>query len=160
RLAEAGVPMTAIHFNEMTVCDGWDTHAGNFPALQGELLPMVDQGLSALLDDLHERGLLEQTLVVVMGEFGRTPRINAAGGRDHWGPCQAGLRAGGGARGGVVYGSSARSGPSPATDPVDPVDVHATMYQCLGLDPSAVMYDHLGRHWPLSTGQVIRAVLS
>src|SRR5262249_10554587 len=75
RLTEAGLPMTAIHFNEMTVCDGWDTHSRNFPALQSELLPMLDQGLSALLEDLDARGLLDQTLVMVMGEFGRTPRI-------------------------------------------------------------------------------------
>src|SRR5207248_4609499 len=85
RLAEAGVPMTAVHFNEMTVCDGWDTHAKNFEALRGELLPMLDQGLSALLEDLEQRGLLETTLVVCMGEFGRTPRITAQAGRDHWG---------------------------------------------------------------------------
>src|SRR5207248_4277759 len=81
RLAEAGVPMTAIHFNEMTVCDGWDTHSKQFPALENELLPMVDQSLSALIDDLDQRGRLDDTLIVMMGEFGRTPRINAQGGR-------------------------------------------------------------------------------
>src|SRR5207302_7166597 len=77
RLAEAGVPMVAIHFNEMTICDGWDTHSKNFEALQSELLPMVDQSVSALLEDLQQRGILEQTAVVMMGEFGRTPRINS-----------------------------------------------------------------------------------
>ena len=85
RLAEAGVPMVAVHFNEMTVCDGWDTHSKNFEALKGELLPMVDRSLSALIEDLEDRGLLDRTLVLVMGEFGRTPKINAAAGRDHWG---------------------------------------------------------------------------
>src|SRR5205823_1547012 len=82
RLAEAGVPMIAVHFNEMTVCDGWDTHSRNFQALEGELLPMLDQGLSALLEDLEQRGLFDRTLVVVMGEFGRTPKINKDAGRD------------------------------------------------------------------------------
>lgn len=159
RLAEAGVPMTAIHFNEMTVCDGWDTHAKNFPALQGELLPMLDQGLSALLDDLEQRGLLDQTLVVVMGEFGRTPRINKDAGRDHWGLCQSVLLAGGGVRGGQVYGSSDRIGAYPASAPVDPVDIHATLFHCMGLDPGQVMYDHLRRPVPLSTGRVLADLL-
>jgi hypothetical protein len=83
RLAEAGVPMTAIHFNEMTACDGWDTHGKNFEALKSELLPMVDQSVSALLEDLHQRGTLDETIVVMMGEFGRTPKINGDAGRDH-----------------------------------------------------------------------------
>src|SRR6185436_14252765 len=113
RLAEAGVPMTAIHFNEMTICDGWDTHSKNFEALQSELLPMVDQSLSALLEDLRERGLLDQTLVVMMGEFGRTPRINAQAGRDHWGSCQSVLLAGGGVKGAQVIGASDRIGAYP-----------------------------------------------
>jgi hypothetical protein len=155
RLAEAGVPMTAIHFNEMTLCDGWDTHSKNFPALQGELLPMLDEGLSALLEDLDQRGLLGQTLVVVMGEFGRTPRINKDGGRDHWGLCQSVLLAGGGIRGGQVQGSSDRIGAYPVADPVDPVDLHATLYHCLGVDPDQVVHDHLGRPYPLSTGRVL-----
>jgi hypothetical protein len=159
RLAEAGVPMTAVHFNEMTVCDGWDTHAKNFEALQGELLPMLDQGLSALLEDLEQRGLLGQTLVVVLGEFGRTPKINANAGRDHWGLCQSVLLAGGGVRGGQVYGSSDRIGAYPASDPVDPVDVHATIYHCLGLDPAQVLDDPLHRPFPLSTGRVLTALV-
>jgi hypothetical protein len=155
RLAEAGVPMTAIHFNEMTVCDGWDTHSKNFPALQDELLPMLDQGLSALLEDLEQRGLLGQTLVVVMGEFGRTPKVNSNGGRDHWGLCQSVLLAGGGIRGGQVYGSSDRIGAYPASDPVDPVDVHATVYHCMGLDPEERIVDQLRRPYPISTGRVL-----
>ncbi len=107
--------MTAIHFNEMTVCDGWDTHSKNFEALAGELLPMLDQSLSALLDDLAARGTLDETLVIVMGEFGRTPKINAAAGRDHWGSCQSVLLAGGGVRGGRVIGASDKSGAFPTT---------------------------------------------
>ncbi len=155
RLAEAGVPMAAVHFNEMTVCDGWDTHSKNFPALKDELLPMVDQSLSALLEDLDVRGLFNQTLVVMMGEFGRTPKINAAAGRDHWGSCQSALMAGGGIKCGQVIGASDRIGAYPATDPIDPVDIHATMFHCLGLDPHQTVIDHLNRPFPLSTGRVV-----
>jgi hypothetical protein len=159
RLSEAGVPMIAVHFNEMTVCDGWDTHSKNFPALKDELLPMLDQGVSALLEDLHQRGRIGQTLVVVMGEFGRTPRINKDAGRDHWGLCQSVVLAGGGIQGGRVYGSSDRLGAYPASNPVDPVDIHATMFHCLGLDPEQAMTDHLRRPYPLSTGRVLTALL-
>src|SRR5439155_13170587 len=98
-------------------------------------------------------------LVVVLGEFGRTPRINAAAGRDHWGLCQSVLLAGGGIRPGQVVGSSDRIGAYPAADPVDPVDVHATMYHCLGLDPGHILYDHLGRPSPLCAGRAITALL-
>src|SRR5262249_34841302 len=159
RLAEAGVPMTAIHFNEMTICDGWDTHSKNFPALKDELLPMVDQGISTLIEDLQVRGLFDQTLIVMMGEFGRTPKINAQAGRDHWGLCQSVLLAGGGIQGGRVLGSSDRIGAYPVSDPVDPVDIHATMYHCMGLDPEQTMYDHLQRPYPLSTGRALTSLL-
>jgi hypothetical protein len=159
RLAEAGVPMTTIHFNEMTVCDGWDTHSKNFEGLQSELLPMLDQGLSALLDDLSARGTLDQTLVVVMGEFGRTPKINAAAGRDHWGSCQSVLMAGGGVRGGRVIGASDKIAAYPNSRPIDPVDIHATMFHCLGIDPHSEVRDHLGRPFALSTGNVVRELL-
>jgi hypothetical protein len=159
RLAEAGVPMTAVHFNEMTVCDGWDTHKQNFAALQTELLPMLDQGMSALLEDLDQRGRLSETLVVCLGEFGRTPKINNDAGRDHWGPCSSALLAGGGIQGGRVLGASDGIGAYPVSDPVDPVDIHATMYHCLGLDPQQHVYDPERRPGPISTGQVIRALL-
>lgn len=158
-LAEAGVPMIAVHFNEMTVCDGWDTHSKNFPALKDELLPMVDQSVSALLDDLHQRGLLDQTLVVMMGEFGRTPKINKDGGRDHWGSCQSVLLAGGGIRGGQVRGASDKIGAYPTSDPVDPVDIHATMFHCLGLDPEQQIIDQLRRPYSISTGRVLTELL-
>ena len=120
---------------------------------------MLDQGLSALLEDLQQRGLSEQTLVVVMGEFGRTPKINKDAGRDHWGLCQSVLLAGGGIKGGQVYGSSDRIGAYPSSDPVDPVDVHATIYHCMGLDPEQTVYDHLRRPFPLSTGRVLTALV-
>jgi hypothetical protein len=159
RLAAAQVPMIAIHFNEMTMCDGWDTHSRNFEALQGELLPMLDQGLSALLDDLDQRGLLEQTVVAVLGEFGRTPRINGAAGRDHWGLCQSVLLAGGGIQGGRVHGASDRIAAYPMADAVDPVDIHATLYHCLGVEPHRTIHDHLQRPYPITTGRVIDSLL-
>jgi hypothetical protein len=159
RLAEIGVPMIAVHFNEMTVCDGWDTHSKNFEALKGELLPIVDRGLSALLEDLDDRGLLDSTLVVMMGEFGRTPKINGAAGRDHWGSCQSVLVAGGGARCGQVIGTSDEIGAHPKTDPIDPVDVHATMYHLMSVDPEHTVYDSLGRPAPICTGKPIAALV-
>jgi hypothetical protein len=159
RLAGAGVPMTAVHFNEMTVCDGWDTHSKNFAALRDELLPMLDQGLSALIEDLEQRGTLDDTLIVVMGEFGRTPKINKDAGRDHWGWCQSVLLAGGGIKGGQVVGSSDRLGAYPTTNPVDPADIHATLYHCMGLDPEQTMYDHLRRPFPLSAGRVVASLV-
>lgn len=159
RLAEAGVPMIAVHFNEMTDCDGWDLHSNNFKHLGSELLPMVDQGLSALIDDLHQRGLLEQTLVVVMGEFGRSPRINKDAGRDHWGHCQSVLIAGGGIKAGQVYGSSDTIGAYPKTFPVDPVDIHATVYHCMGVNPEQTITDQLHRPHTLCMGRVIQQLV-
>src|SRR5262249_51129733 len=109
--------------------------------------------------DLHQRGLLDQTLVVVMGEFGRTPKINAQAGRDHWGSCSSTILAGGGIHGGQVYGASDRIGAYPATDPVDPVDIQATIYHCMGLDPEMTIYDHLRRPYAISTGRRLTRLL-
>lgn len=160
RLTEAGVPMVAVHFNEMTICDGWDTHGDNFTALEHELLPMLDQSLSALIEDLERRGALEETLIVCMGEFGRTPKINDKLGRDHWGPCSTTLLAGGGIRGGVVYGSSDSTAAFPKSDSVDPVDIQATMYHALGFDPEHLIRDQLNRPYAISTGRVIEKLLA
>lgn len=159
RLTDAGVPMVSIHFNEMTVCDGWDTHSKNFDALKTELLPMVDQSLSALLEDLDQRGRLHETLVVCLGEFGRTPKINGNAGRDHWGDCSSALLAGGGIRGGQVLGASDSIGAYPISDKVDPVDIHATLYHCLGLESEQKIHDELQRPWDISTGQVLTRLL-
>ncbi len=159
RLAEAGVPMVAVHFNEMTVCDGWDTHSKNFEALKSELLPLLDQGLSALIEDLEQRELLPETLVACFGEFGRTPKINRNAGRDHWGPCSSTLLTGGGIQGGRVLGASDATGALPTRDLVDPVDVHATLYHCLGLEAEQTIHDHRGRPYPISSGRVIDALL-
>lgn len=159
RLAEAGVPLIAVHFNEMTICDGWDTHSKNFEACRTELLPMLDQSLSALIEDLDARGRLNDTLVVCQGEFGRTPKINANAGRDHWGPCSSTLLAGGGIRGGVIHGASDAIGAYPQRDLVDPVDIQATIYHALGLDPRTHISDHEGRPWEISTGRVLTELL-
>ena len=159
RLAEAGVPMVAVHFNEMTICDGWDTHSNNFEACRTELLPMLDQSLSALLEDLDRRDRLDETLVVCFGEFGRTPRINKNAGRDHWGECSSALLAGGGIRGGCVLGSSDKHAAYPTSDPIDPADIQATIYDCMGLDPHQLIYDRSQRPWQISTGRVIRRIM-
>jgi hypothetical protein len=155
RLVEHGVSFVGVHFNYMTRCDGWDTHQKNFEALEGELLPLLDQGLSALVEDLKQRGLLDETLVVTMGEFGRTPRVNKDGGRDHWGHSSSVLLAGGGVRGGHLVGASDRTCAFPAELPVSPADVVATIYHALGLEPHAVMYDPLGRPMSLCEGRAI-----
>jgi hypothetical protein len=159
RLSEVGVPMIAVHFNEMTQCDGWDTHSKNFDACQTELLPFLDQSLSALLEDLDQRGRLDETLIICMGEFGRTPKINQNAGRDHWGDCSSTVLAGGGIRGGQVFGSSDKHGAFPISDPVDPADIQATIYHLMGLDPAQTMYDHLNRPHAISAGKVIHRLL-
>ncbi len=156
RLVEAGVPLTTVYsFGNRD----WDTHGNNFPTLKNTLLPPEDQGVSALLEDLAERGLLDETLVVWMSEMGRTPRINGGGGRDHWSFCYSVVLAGGGVRGGQVYGSSDRTAAYPSTNPVGPGDVAATIYHCLGVEPCAQVADQEGRPLVVSTGQPILALL-
>jgi hypothetical protein len=155
RLVERGVSFVGVHFNYMSKCDGWDTHKNNFTCLKNELLPLFDRGLSALLDDLGVRGLLEETLVVVMGEFGRTPKINADAGRDHWGLCGSVVLAGGGLNRGIVVGASDKMGAYPASQPVSPPDITATIFYALGLDPKQLMSDAQGRPLALSSGQPV-----
>jgi len=155
RLVERGVSFVGVHFNHMTKCDGWDTHKKNFECLERELLPMLDRGLSALLDDLSDRGLLDETLVVTMGEFGRTPRINADAGRDHWGHCGSVAFAGGGVGGGRIVGASDKIGAYPTLKPVGPADVTATIFHALGMNHEQIMWDGLNRPHPLSTGRPI-----
>jgi len=161
RLAAAGVPLITLfwHPDGSTVSPSWDTHDKNFEHLKGHLMPPCDQGVAALLEDLHQRGLLQETLVVWMGEFGRSPQINKAGGRDHWGACQSILLAGGGIRGGQVYGRSDRNGAYPAENPVSPGDVGATIYSLLGVRPDTEIVDQTGRPHPLVRGEMLRALL-
>src|SRR5205823_5931658 len=124
RLVEAGVPFVNVaDFRQQG--QNWDAHFKVFNQHRTHLLPSADQGLSALLDDLDQRGLLDTTLVIALGEFGRTPRINKDGGRDHWPDCYTVLLAGGGVEGGAVYGASDRIGAYPAAAPVTPADLAA-----------------------------------
>ncbi len=155
RLVERDVSFVGVHFNYMSRSDGWDTHKNNFACLKDELLPIFDRGVSALLDDLAVRGLLDETLGVVMGEFGRTPKINADAGRDHWGPCGTAVFAGGGIPGGIVVGASDKIGAYPTAERASPPDVTATILEAMGVDPKQTMTDSQGRPLVLSTGQPI-----
>jgi uncharacterized protein (DUF1501 family) len=118
-------------------------------------LPPFDLGFSALLEDLDERGLLAETLVVCLGEFGRTPEINRNAGRDHWAACNTVVFAGGGVRLGQVHGASDRRAAYPATPPVSPDDLAATIYHALGIDPHLEIRDRQGRPWQLTLGRVL-----
>jgi hypothetical protein len=150
RLIEAGVRLVTVNWARDDAF--WDTHADNFRKLKNDLLPHFDLGFSALLEDLHERGLLEETLVLCLGEFGRTPRINSQAGRDHWAACNTVVLAGGGVRGGQVHGASDRLGAYPATNPVSPEDLAATIYHALGIDPRTTLWDPEHRPITLSQG--------
>ncbi|MFN8710715.1 MAG: DUF1501 domain-containing protein [Planctomyces sp.] len=158
RLVEAGVPVVQVNWRNKGD-GGLDTHYDNFNQCKGTLLPRLDSCLSALLTDLTERGLLDQTLVVAAGEFGRTPRINDVAGRDHWAGCNSIILAGGGVRRGLIYGSSDRIGAYPATCPVGPWDVYATILHCYGIDPESVLHDPSGRPHPVCRGVPIFDVL-
>jgi hypothetical protein len=155
RLVEAGVPVVQANMGRV---QNWDTHGDNFSRLKKSLLPPLDQGVAALLDDLKARGLLGETLVLMLGEFGRTPKISKqpgakTAGRDHWAPCFFGLFAGGGVRGGQVIGKSDKSGAFPITTPYSPDDVGATVYQALGVDPGMQVRDRQNRPVQLNQGR-------
>lgn len=154
RLIEADVPLVTVYWNTGAAGDpgNWDTHNNNFPRLKNVLLPHFERAYTALLDDLHDRGLLEETLVVWMGEFGRTPRINRQGGRDHWGYCGSVLLAGGGIQGGQVYGSSDAHAAYAAERPVRPDDIAATIFHSLGIRRDQELHDAQGRPLPLCLG--------
>jgi len=137
RLIEAGTRfVTTVNGPSIT----WDTHKDNFNSLKNRLVPPMEQAYAALLDDLEERGLLESTLVIWMGEFGRTPKINGDAGRDHWPGCYTAVLAGGGVRGGQVIGASDPTGAYPADRPVTPADIHATVFSALGYDARNIHY--------------------
>jgi len=139
RLVEAGVrSVTVDHSN-------WDTHYNNFEVLRKDLLPHLDAALAALFRDLADRGLLENTLVAIYGEFGRTPRINKDAGRDHWGPSNTIIVGGGGIVGGRVIGASNERAEKPASDPLGPEDLSATLFHLLGIDPDEEFYTPEGR---------------
>jgi uncharacterized protein (DUF1501 family) len=172
RLVEAGVPMVTVFWPNdgiTNVSVYWDTHNRNFIDLKERLCPVTDRAFSALLDDLEQRGLLEETLVVWTGEMGRTPRVGqsvvggaGAGrdGRDHWGKVFTSVLAGGGIRGGMVYGSSDRYAAEPSSNPTRPADLAATIYNCLGIDPRLEILDRLARPQLLCDGTPIKAILA
>ena len=164
RLVEAGIPLVQINWTRMGTNlpnqGGWDTHAKNAESLRDHLMPIMDNVCSALIEDLAMRGLLDETLVVWMGEFGRTPRHNAAGGRDHWGSVFSLAMAGGGVRAGVVHGSSDRQGAYPREGTVLPQDLTATIFHLLGIASGTEVHDTLGRPVAVSRGEVIRQVVS
>ncbi len=158
KLVEADVRFINVHdkvYNGQLA--NWDSHENLFPR-HAELLPPFDQGFSALIEDLQERGLLESTLVVVTGEFGRTPRVNVNGGRDHWPDCYSVVLAGGGATGGSTYGESDRTGAYPIAQAATPADLLATILWRFGLDWQHEIRDPLGRPLPLTEGAPLKAV--
>ena len=143
RLVEAGVRLVTVD------CRWWDTHVKGCETMRDGFLPRWDMAYTALIEDLHERGMLDSTMVIAWGEFGRTPRVNATGGRDHWPGVFSAAVAGGGIRGGRVVGSSDSIGGEPAENPKAPQDVLATMYRHLGIDVAAQYEDHTGRPHPV-----------
>lgn len=156
RLVEHGVPYVQTNMGHV---QSWDTHSNIFSRLKDKLLPGLDVGVSALLDDLEDRNMLDDVLVVVVGEFGRAPSITNDGahpkpGRGHWAYCYSGVFAGGGVRGGQVIGSSDKSGGYPITTPYHPNDIGATIYQALGVDPRALIIDQQSQPRYLNKGKV------
>lgn len=168
RLVEAGVRLVQVNFmrhDRGKGGQGYDSHSSppNPPHLswaRDELLPPTDAAFASLIEDLSERGLLGETLVIMMGEFGRTPRFNERGGRDHWSRCYSAVLAGGGVRGGQVYGTSDRIASTPTSEPVSPEDLLATLYHLVGLDPRTEIHDLQRRPFPISTGKPVWGLLS
>jgi hypothetical protein len=155
RLVEAGVRFVTISSG------GWDTHGKNFEALSDRLLPPVDETLSALIEDLADRGMLDRTIVYCAGEFGRTPKINPNAGRDHWARSMAVVLAGGGFKRGYVHGSTDGQGMAPASEACTPDDVSATLFSCLGIDPHKELTTSTGRPIQLfREGKVVKKLLA
>jgi uncharacterized protein (DUF1501 family) len=156
RLVEHGVPLVTVNFwNTCAPLIHWDTHENNFTQMKSILMPTADRAYAALLDDLSVRGLLDETLVVWMGEMGRTPRINSAAGRDQWVNCMSMALAGGGVAGGRVYGASDSQAAVPRDNPVTAADLATTIYYCLGVDPHIEFPDLQGRPTRICNGQVV-----
>lgn len=159
RLVEAGVRFITVYDGQYNgQLANWDAHESVFSRLKENLLPPADQALGTLIHDLSDRNLLDSTLVIGMGEFGRSPRINGNGGRDHWPHCYSVVLAGGGVRGGLILGSSDKFGAHPETDPMTPGDLAATLFWRFGLDPKKEMVDLAGRPYKLAEGQPIQTL--
>jgi uncharacterized protein (DUF1501 family) len=158
RLVEGGIRFINVNdkvYNGQDV--NWDSHANIFPRHR-ELLAPFDQGFSALIEDLEQRGLLDTTLVIVMGEFGRTPRVNVTGGRDHWPDCYSVVLAGGNVAAGATYGESDRMGAYPLSNGLTPGDLAATVLWRFGIDARLEYRDPLGRPFPLAEGNPVQAL--
>src|SRR5262245_34321022 len=166
RLIEAGVRFVNVtwdlFWDRIQIdYDAWDTHSRNFPILKENKLPGLDQTFTALMEDLDARGMLDETLIVIMSEMGRTPNINAGGGRDHWTHCYSVLFAGAGIRGGTVYGASDAQAAYVKDLPVSPADVCCTVYECLGIDPEMTVPDRTGRPVAINQGgRAVRGILA
>jgi hypothetical protein len=171
RLVESGVKVVSVIWMYIMpnggVANVWDNHGGTaglggitgFAMLKEKYcLPPLDRGLATLLDDLSNRGMLDRTLVAVAGEFGRTPKINGSQGRDHWGAAQTALFAGGGIRGGQVYGKTDKVAAYPTENPVSPDDFLATIYHAMGVDPAAMIRDRENRPHRLCDGSPVTAL--
>jgi uncharacterized protein (DUF1501 family) len=153
RLVEVGVPFVSVHA-ENFIPHGftYDTHENNFGMLKNYNLPILDACYSALMGDLESRGLLDSTLIVVMGEMGRSPRVNSKAGRDHWPQCGFCLLTGGGIRAGCLHGESGKDAAYPLSHPVSPSQIVATIYHLLGIDPFMMVPDASGRQIPIAHG--------
>jgi hypothetical protein len=166
RLVEAGVRFVNVtwdlFWDRIQIdYDAWDTHTRNFSILRDNKLPGLDQTYAALMQDLQDRRLLDETLVVVMSEMGRTPKINGSAGRDHWTYCYSVMLAGAGIRGGSIYGASDAQAAFVKDKPVSTADICATIYECLGIDPEMPVHDRSGRPVPVAQGgRAIRDILS
>jgi hypothetical protein len=164
RLVEAGVSLVQVNYMSENLKlpnrGGWDTHEKHNESLKGWLMPSMDQTCSALITDLDERGLLDETLVCMVAEFGHTPKFNARLGRDHWGKAFSIALAGGGIRGGVVHGRTDRHAADPEADIVTPADYLATVLHCLGFEPETMVKDMQGRPIPISRGRVVQSLLA
>jgi hypothetical protein len=168
RLIEAGVRLVQVNWvrhDNGKGGQGYDSHSAppsppHLTWLKDTLLPPTDAGFAALIEDLAVRGLLDETLVVMMGEFGRTPRFNSNGGRDHWSRCYSAVLAGGGVAGGQVYGASDRIAAQPTHNPVGPGDLMTTVYHLLGIDHQQKLTDLSERPLPLVEGEVVKGLLS
>jgi hypothetical protein len=156
RLVEAGVSLVQVNLGKNS---SWDTHRRNFLNLRDHLFPYFDRSVSALLDDLHQSGMLRDTLVIVTGEFGRTPRINRDAGRDHWGPVMSLMIAGGGVQGGRIIGSSDRIAAQPASERQTPENLAATLYSALGIPENAMWHDTDGRPYELYRARPIAGLI-
>jgi hypothetical protein len=170
RLIEAGTRVVEVNWPKVANSDNhsWDVHVGLSKRMRTQSAPMFDPGISALVADLDERGMLDETLVVAIGEFGRSPQrgvstsgnVNNDDGRDHWPYCYTAMIAGGGTKRGFVYGKSDATGSAPLENPVHPTDLLATIYNAVGINPSDIMYNHLNQPRELVKGNVVTGVLA